>query len=452
MNNRSGRLVLRFRLQTLLVLITTFAIVLGLVGNELRRERRKKQDALEVLRLGGRVHFDRTPDHESTGVVNGYLRLVLGDEYFSVTESVSLNLRTAEDLDILRSFPETKMLSLAGTPVDDESLARLHVLDRLEHLGLSDTTLSEAGVKTLRTHPNLNSFGFSNCSLTDGALAALAEFPGLRGLSLRDCRIPDRFLNAVMQPSDRVLMLIVSPLTDSDLEVRQGARSAGELRLFNVDVTEAGMLAFRAANPGWSVRFSSDSPAGKTRQQAHGFLPSVEELPHSITLAFQGALTSDATLEALQDASGLISLEFSECPLTDGGLPYLRPLQKLQRLSISGSAITDEGLPALAGLVSLQTLSLYSTNVEGDGLGNLPASIIRLSVMSSKLTDRAATEVAKLTSLEELTLSSPLLSDQAIDSLASMSSLRKLRLGGESIGEAELERLRQALPDCEVSK
>ncbi|MEZ6137841.1 MAG: hypothetical protein R3C53_23380 [Pirellulaceae bacterium] len=53
MNPRSGR-QFRFRLQTLLVLVTTFLVALGLVTRGLHREHRKKQDmvVVEPLRNG----------------------------------------------------------------------------------------------------------------------------------------------------------------------------------------------------------------------------------------------------------------------------------------------------------------------------------------------------------------------------------------------------------------
>ncbi len=78
MNSHSRPFAFRFRIQTILVIVTALIILLGLVTQEIRREQRKKNNAAEIRRLGGHVHDDPSPEYKQTGILNGYLRIFLG--------------------------------------------------------------------------------------------------------------------------------------------------------------------------------------------------------------------------------------------------------------------------------------------------------------------------------------------------------------------------------------
>ena len=113
----------RFALLTLLVLVTAIAVALGLFTPEWHRGHRKRQVAGEVQRLGGHVTFGLP--QEATGVISGWLHLVLGDEYFAEAIYVSLTPRSEEDIELLRAFPELPSLRLTGPGVTDSALERL---------------------------------------------------------------------------------------------------------------------------------------------------------------------------------------------------------------------------------------------------------------------------------------------------------------------------------------
>lgn len=68
-SQREGRFVFRFRLQTVLVLLTAMTLPLGLVCSELHREHRKKQDAERIRHLVGMyilfMTFGRNPNRRA---------------------------------------------------------------------------------------------------------------------------------------------------------------------------------------------------------------------------------------------------------------------------------------------------------------------------------------------------------------------------------------------------
>jgi hypothetical protein len=68
MKNKSNRFAFRFRLQTMLVLVTAFTIVLGLVTQDLHRNYRKKIVAEELRRQGrGGDNFSRRAFSDGRG-------------------------------------------------------------------------------------------------------------------------------------------------------------------------------------------------------------------------------------------------------------------------------------------------------------------------------------------------------------------------------------------------
>lgn len=438
MHSRLGSLVFRFRLQTMLVIVTAGIVALGLVTGELNRERLRKQIAEQIRQLDGSVRYSSMPKHEQTGVVNGYLRVFLGDKHFTEVEHVSLKPRTEADVNLLRSFPEIRTLSLSGAHAKLEYLADL---PHLEGLYLEDVILNERGMQALAMLPYVSDLRFANCGLADQSFKPLTELPKLRSLEFYNCSMPDELLKSLTHASNLSLSFRNCTLSDSALSSMHGARSSVQLNLIETSVTEAGILAIWEANPAWSVRYSS----GKDDVN---MLPSMKELPQIDKLSFQGPLTSDATLAILAAACGLTNLELKKCCLTDAGLKNLRPLQNLQSLSINGVPITDGGLQALNGLTKLQVLRLTETKIEGFGLGLLPSSI---RTLVSDVNDRGLADIAKLTDLEVLWLMNPRITDEGVEHLAKMSSLRQLYFLGTSVSGSGVARLQSSLPNCSIA-
>jgi internalin A len=436
---RQGRdTAFRFRLQTLFVLVTALIVPIALVSQELHREKRKKQIMLEVRQLGGRAREAIRSEDKPTGVVNGYLRLCLGDDYFTEVWIVELTPRTAEDLKLLFYMPEMKQLTIGGDALTDDSLKKLRRLKDLEYLSLHDTRISEHGLAALANLENLQSIQFSNCELADNFLGSLASAPALNSLSFDGCSMSNHNLETLSEFSKlQTLSIRNCSLDDADLKILNGSQSLTKLNLMDTQVTEAGILAIREANPTWSVTSKNQ-------------IPNLQEIQQATRLELQGSRITDATLASLKDAQQLTSLRLSKCDLSDDSLKHLKPLRRLESLVIHDIPISDTGLRELADLPKLRALRLIATKVEGNGLECLPASLRGLSVIFSNVSNTGVASIAALKSLENLTLVSKSVSDEAVDDLAKMTSLRHLQLGGTGISPAGFARLRQALPDCEI--
>lgn len=125
---------LRFRLKTLVLILTVSGVSLGLIGAKWRAARQRDIVRSEVKRLKGRL------------VVNAKKKerrlLLAGDQ---VTDSELEKL-----LPKLRFFPELTELDLVSAPVTDKSLVSIANLSQLELLHVYETMVTEAGLKSLQ--------------------------------------------------------------------------------------------------------------------------------------------------------------------------------------------------------------------------------------------------------------------------------------------------------------
>ncbi len=118
----------------------------------------------------------------------------------------------------------------------------------------------------------------------------------------------------------------------------------------------------------------------------------------------------------------------AESPPLDGELALLGDLEQLVSLHLGGTDVTDAGLAHLAGLASLQRLHLEKTRVTDAGLAHL----------------------AGLENLSYLNLYQTEVTDAGLAHLEGLKNLKSVYLWQSKVTPDGAERLRKALPECEV--
>jgi Leucine-rich repeat (LRR) protein len=102
------------------------------------------------------------------------------------------------------------------------------------------------------------------------------------------------------------------------------------------------------------------------------------DLPRPLGLVFSELPITDSTLQRLREFPDLRSLHILNCPkVSDAGLQSLTSLKKLRRLDLRGTSITDRGLASLSTLTELRELALSDTGISDFGLLHI-ASITNL--------------------------------------------------------------------------
>jgi len=189
--------------------------------------------------------------------------------------------------------------------------------------------------------------------------------------------------------------------------------------------------------------------------------PKAKEAPVSETPVDQPA-SGDPHLAALVKLGAVIDygvgdrvidVDLDEKPVTDADLEHVAALPDLKILNLSNTQITDEGLKRLTGLTKLKFLYLFNTGISDAGMLSL-VELPRLEVLCldrTRITDVGLKTLEELPRLEKLHVHSLApVTDAGLESLTKHSRLFELRIGGPGLTEAGVERLKAALPNCEV--
>ncbi len=134
--------------------------------------------------------------------------------------------------------------------------------------------------------------------------------------------------------------------------------------------------------------------------------------------------------------------------IADRELTHLPRFTTLKQLDLSGNPIST--LPQLAALHQLEELNLSNTLLADiDGLEGL-RGLRKLDLSRTKITSAVAPLLGSLASVESLDLSYTDLDGFALLDLRRLTKLKDLKLAGLDLAEADLQQLRDALPNCTV--
>ena len=130
-------------------------------------------------------------------------------------------------------------------------------------------------------------------------------------------------------------------------------------------------------------------------------------------------------------------------------------LVRLADLDASNTLVDDDALAYLKRLLPARvSLNLYTTNVTDAGLGALGSmthALTWLNLDNTKVTDAGLPKLKRLVNLEFLHLGRTGISDAGVDDLTGLRKLKTLHVTGRTaVTESGAEKLRRALPDCEV--
>ncbi len=128
----------------------------------------------------------------------------------------------------------------------------------------------------------------------------------------------------------------------------------------------------------------------------------------------------------------------------------------LEELDLSGSPTRADELAALNYEINFQKLTrlnLYRTKIGDAGVkGILPLKdrLVWLNVDDAGITPEAATSLEQFKKLTFLHVGRSTLDDSCVESLAKLTNLKKIHVTRCGITESGADRLRRALPNCEV--
>lgn len=161
---------------------------------------------------------------------------------------------------------------------------------------------------------------------------------------------------------------------------------------------------------------------------------------------------SQARLSALAELLESETLELSYAKPDTSHLQALREMACLKELRLVGAGITDSHLELVAEARELESLSLDENCITGHGLSYL-SRLTRLRVLSldhAPIEEKTLCHLTNLPRLENLSLIGTPVGDSGLQHLIGIPSLRTLFLLETCVTEDGVERIKSALPQCEV--
>lgn len=262
----------RFRLRTLLIVLTVISVALGLYV----RSARIQQEAVQAIRdYGGWVRYDfQFPsgtfavndfDANASSGVPQWIFDRLGPDLFHTVVEVNLSFSddsgqrednensSDEALRYVARLPNVRRVLLSGTQATDASMVHLAELRKLEDLYMWDAEeVSDAGVEHLEQLSRLKFIHISNSRISDGSLQVFGRMPQLESLSLQENRFTNRGI-AHLIGLKRLTALWIgigdTEITDSAVPYLLQLDSLQTLDLQRTDVTESGIAQLKARFP-----------------------------------------------------------------------------------------------------------------------------------------------------------------------------------------------------------
>lgn len=144
---------------------------------------------------------------------------------------------------------------------------------------------------------------------------------------------------------------------------------------------------------------------------------------------------------------------------TGAGLAELATLPNLERLTVAGSlAFNDVGMAAVAKLTRLKEFRTWHAGATNEGVKKLRELKLQSLYLGQRLTykqpacptDETIATLVEMKTLESLQLDEARLTLPALVQLKQLPALKKLTLGGVDVLKADVERLRQEMPNVKI--
>jgi len=313
-------------------------------------------------------------------------------------------------------------VTLRGPKVSDAGLVHLKGLTKLRTLSLDRTQVSDAGLVHLKELTQLRTLTLYNTKVSDAGLVHLKGLTKLLWLDLNNTRV-----------------------TDAGLVHLKGLTKLQYLTLNKTQVSDAGLVHLKGLTKLlWlGLYFTKVSDAG---------LVHLKGLTKLRTLSLDNTQVSDAGLVQLKGLTKLQTLGLDNTQVSDAGLVHLKGLTKLQNLTLNKTQVSDVGLVHLKGLTKLQELSLGETQVSDAGLVHLKGltKLQNLTLYRTQVSDAGLVHLKGLTKLQRLNLFDSQISDAGLVHLKGLTKLQRLNLGDTRVTDAGVNKLKQALPKCNI--
>ena len=164
---------LQFSLRTLFLVVMVLCVWLAVITKQTRDQRLSVE---AIRKVGGDVVYAHVLE-QSDPPGPGWLRRLIGDEYFFSVSILELNHSEVGDRDLaaIMRLTNIKRLYISNPQITDAGLLHLQGLTELRVLDLGSTQTTDAGLEYLRELTNLRELNLPNTQVTDEGVENLQQ-------------------------------------------------------------------------------------------------------------------------------------------------------------------------------------------------------------------------------------------------------------------------------------
>lgn len=341
---------------------------------------------------------------------------------------------------------------------------------RVEGISLDNVAaVTDTSIAQVRELTALRDLSIANTAITDTGLVYLKSLTTLRTLNVQGCKLSDKALETLSARTELATLLAGGNLTDT------GLRSLHPLSKLT------------------SASFTADGPTGSGLDSLIKFSPNLG------TLLTENFKVNDNDVGSLKSLGNLRVLGLINAPLTDGCVDKLSELKNLTQLILQGTQVSADGLRRLqaalpnckiyggtynprrnairkilmaGGKVTYSSVGIAPTQLNNfndlpedfivqaiDFEGVRPLQLDGMSVEETSeliLTDSGIglTDLRRVAKhfplLTELKVDGTLVPDSELTMFAGLKSLQLLDATRTAVTESGANRLKQAIPNCDV--
>lgn len=451
MAGRTSLVAVRTRRWLIWAVFISFIVCVAWVLNELRLERNKRLAYKALVENNGSIVYDFSGKFNDYRLAREWLRIFLGDRYFSAPESVSIRIDSERDLDQVYALYDLKRIRICCHKIPKKFLARLNRFPQLKDVAIVTPKISVNDFDFLASMKRPDGFRLECSEFEAGSLQPLNRTVCPLWVTCCGSTPTQESLRELAKCEQlRFLSLIDCPIQDSDLQHLYNSTSEVGLLLLRTQSSDQGILKLRKSNPAWTIRIRTDTGKASSFAEFECTIPSMKEMPNTTSLTLYGRDLTDAMLSTLREAKSLTELQLVSCSITDEGFMEVGLVEGLKILRVVDSNITDAGLRVLEENKNLEKMELKLDHANGSGLIDAPPSLKELRVRFNSDYGIGAKELERLHGLELLHFYRVCPRDDFVQALKQMTNLKELAFPDYCIPREEVEELRAALPHCTI--
>ncbi len=238
----------RFKIRTILCLVTATAILAAYTGTVIRRANRHGEMVHSLSVVGGRVLYGygineyQPRESISDSWIDKALIGMFGEECYGTVKQIGILNPTpnsplpATTIDQVRNFPWVTHLTLTDYTITADAIENIASLTQLRSVEFFRCVLNEEAISSLSSLDNLESLGLSNPSLNCNILKQVSSTMNIQDLRLYSFDLDSQCLKCLrLLTGLKSLTIWGLTMSDHDLKLLAENLSLESLVLENVD-------------------------------------------------------------------------------------------------------------------------------------------------------------------------------------------------------------------------